>query len=274
MMKKTSMGRQKIEIKRIDREDSRQVTFSKRRSGLFKKASELCTLCGAESALIVFSPAGKAFSFGHPSVDSILDRFFTQDIPPEDSDGVSSSLPEGHRGGIIYELNRQYTEAFNKLEAEKKRAQMLKQISKPNQIQSWWEAPIENLSLHELEQLKLIMKELKHSVAKRGNELLMDSSSQSPFLAFNSLSMVDPFVHGHKPNERNTPTFPHGHGYSLPNWNSSSSVAFGLGLPTVPHRLGLPSTINTSNSVSHSSGLIGDNVSFIPHNFGFGHRLF
>ncbi|KAJ9680224.1 hypothetical protein PVL29_019509 [Vitis rotundifolia] len=57
------MARQKIQIKRIDNTAARQVTFSKRRRGLFKKAQELSTLCDAEIALIVFSAAGKLFEY-------------------------------------------------------------------------------------------------------------------------------------------------------------------------------------------------------------------
>lgn len=57
------MTRQKIEIKKIDNPTARQVTFSKRRRGLFKKAQELSTLCDAEVALIVFSTTGKLFEY-------------------------------------------------------------------------------------------------------------------------------------------------------------------------------------------------------------------
>ncbi|MBA0877198.1 hypothetical protein Goshw_020212 [Gossypium schwendimanii] len=42
------MGRGKIAIRRIDNSASRQVTFSKRRKGLIKKAKELAILCDAE----------------------------------------------------------------------------------------------------------------------------------------------------------------------------------------------------------------------------------
>ncbi|CAN1769992.1 Agamous-like MADS-box protein AGL28 [Linum perenne] len=52
---------QKMSIKKILNKSNLQVTFSKRRAGLFKKASELCTLCGVEITVIVFSPAGKAY---------------------------------------------------------------------------------------------------------------------------------------------------------------------------------------------------------------------
>ncbi|KAA8536409.1 hypothetical protein F0562_028887 [Nyssa sinensis] len=57
------MVRQKIQIKKIDNITARQVTFSKRRRGLFKKAQELSTLCDAEIALIVFSATGKLFEY-------------------------------------------------------------------------------------------------------------------------------------------------------------------------------------------------------------------
>ncbi|GMH17242.1 hypothetical protein Nepgr_019083 [Nepenthes gracilis] len=57
------MGRGKVELKRIENNISRQVTFSKRRTGLFKKAHELSVLCDAEVALIVFSSRGRLYQF-------------------------------------------------------------------------------------------------------------------------------------------------------------------------------------------------------------------
>lgn len=58
------MKRTKIKIKKIDNITARQVTFSKRRRGLFKKAQELSVLCDAEVGLIVFSATGKLFDYG------------------------------------------------------------------------------------------------------------------------------------------------------------------------------------------------------------------
>ncbi|KAI5386076.1 hypothetical protein KIW84_072592 [Lathyrus oleraceus] len=57
------MTRKKIQIKKIDNISSRQVTFSKRRKGLFKKAQELSTLCDADVALMVFSATNKLFEY-------------------------------------------------------------------------------------------------------------------------------------------------------------------------------------------------------------------
>ncbi|MCL7034925.1 hypothetical protein MKW94_015422 [Papaver nudicaule] len=57
------MVRGKTEMRRIENATSRQVTFSKRRNGLLKKAFELSVLCEAEVALIIFSPRGKLYEF-------------------------------------------------------------------------------------------------------------------------------------------------------------------------------------------------------------------
>jgi MADS-box transcription factor len=57
------MGRGKVVLERIENKISRQVTFSKRRNGLLKKAYELSLLCDAEVALIIFSSRGKLFEF-------------------------------------------------------------------------------------------------------------------------------------------------------------------------------------------------------------------
>lgn len=62
-VKKEIMVRGKTQMKRIENATSRQVTFSKRRNGLLKKAFELSVLCDAEVALIIFSSSGKLYEF-------------------------------------------------------------------------------------------------------------------------------------------------------------------------------------------------------------------
>nr|AIY25021.1 short vegetative phase 2 [Dimocarpus longan] len=71
------MTRQKIEIKKIDNTTARQVTFSKRRRGLFKKAQELSTLCDAEIALMVFSATGKLFEYSSSSMKQVIEKYKT-----------------------------------------------------------------------------------------------------------------------------------------------------------------------------------------------------
>ncbi|KAK7352459.1 hypothetical protein VNO80_17881 [Phaseolus coccineus] len=83
------MGRVKLQIKKIENTTNRQVTFSKRRNGLIKKAYELSVLCDVDVALIMFSPSGRPsfFSgnkrFSHfyltlvffSSIEEILERY-------------------------------------------------------------------------------------------------------------------------------------------------------------------------------------------------------
>ena len=57
------MVRGKIQMRRIENATSRQVTFSKRRNGLLKKAFELSVLCDSEVAVIVFSQKGRLYEF-------------------------------------------------------------------------------------------------------------------------------------------------------------------------------------------------------------------
>ncbi|XP_010541718.1 PREDICTED: floral homeotic protein PISTILLATA [Tarenaya hassleriana] len=63
------MGRGKIEIKRIENANNRLVTFTKRRSGMMKKAKEITVLCDAKVSLIIFASNGKMHDFCSPSMD-------------------------------------------------------------------------------------------------------------------------------------------------------------------------------------------------------------
>ncbi|CAL0315563.1 unnamed protein product [Lupinus luteus] len=69
------MARQKRKIKKIDNVSARQVTFCKRRRGIFKKAQELSVLCDAKVALLVFSATGKLYEYASSSMKDILTRY-------------------------------------------------------------------------------------------------------------------------------------------------------------------------------------------------------
>uniref|UniRef100_A0A804LU22 MADS-box domain-containing protein n=1 Tax=Zea mays TaxID=4577 RepID=A0A804LU22_MAIZE len=66
--------RGRLELRRIQDRTSRQVRFSKRRSGLFKKAHELSVLCDAEVAMVVFSPAGRLYHYA--SLGTSIEKTF------------------------------------------------------------------------------------------------------------------------------------------------------------------------------------------------------
>ncbi|XP_077226086.1 agamous-like MADS-box protein MADS9 [Tasmannia lanceolata] len=71
------MGRGKIEIKRIENSTNRQVTYSKRKGGIVKKAKEITVLCDAQVSLVIFSSTGKMSDYCGPSntLVKLLDRY-------------------------------------------------------------------------------------------------------------------------------------------------------------------------------------------------------
>lgn len=62
-------------MRRIENATSRQVTFSKRRNGLLKKAYELSVLCDAEVAVIIFSQKGRLYEFSSSNMQSAIERY-------------------------------------------------------------------------------------------------------------------------------------------------------------------------------------------------------
>ncbi|KAI3414699.1 uncharacterized protein J3R85_015997 [Psidium guajava] len=95
------MVRGKTQMKRIENDTSRQVTFSKRRNGLLKKAFELSVLCDAEVALIIFSPRGKLYEFSSSSLSKTIEKYQkrakdmgakTGEIPMQSSKGNTVDL--------------------------------------------------------------------------------------------------------------------------------------------------------------------------------------
>ncbi|KAM5570788.1 agamous-like MADS-box protein AGL65 [Rosa sericea] len=57
------MGRVKLKIKKLESSGNRQVTYSKRRNGILKKAKELSILCDVDITLLMFSPTGRPTLF-------------------------------------------------------------------------------------------------------------------------------------------------------------------------------------------------------------------
>ncbi|XP_022969948.1 MADS-box protein AGL42-like [Cucurbita maxima] len=69
------MVRGKVEMKRIENSTSRQVTFSKRRNGILKKAYELSVLCDAEVSVIIFSQRGRLYEFSSSIMQKTIERY-------------------------------------------------------------------------------------------------------------------------------------------------------------------------------------------------------
>ncbi|PWA79225.1 AGAMOUS-like 23 [Artemisia annua] len=158
----------------MEKESNLQVTFSKRRSGLFKKASELSILCGVEIAIVVFSPAKKAFSF---------EKIFHQVQTP--------LLMEVHRNAQIHELNRQLTYVDSQLDIKKNKSDELSKIRKEGQDNHWWEAPTESLGLEELEQLKVQLGVLGSTIGEKKERSVAEAANAMAVVPISSSTGID-----------------------------------------------------------------------------------
>ncbi|KAK3432806.1 hypothetical protein EUGRSUZ_D00313 [Eucalyptus grandis] len=158
------MGRRKIEIQMVTDSCTRQVTFSKRRTGLFKKANELAILCAVQIAIIVFSPGGKPFSFGHPNVESILHRFLNQEKTPDE--GTSKDAKSRDESATDGNLNQQLLDLLKRLNAEEKRGEMLEKMVKAKRA-----AKGQPLGLPELGELKRSLEDLREKLRDRMNDI-------------------------------------------------------------------------------------------------------
>ncbi|KAL2995896.1 hypothetical protein AAZX31_10G242200 [Glycine max] len=118
---KKSCGRQKIEMKKMSNE------------------SNLQTLCGADVTLVVFSPGEKVFSFAHPNVDAVIDRYLAR-APPTDLSGAVQFV-EAHR--------------MAHLNLEKKEAE----------AHLWWARSVEGMSMAQVKQFKAALEEMKKQVS-------------------------------------------------------------------------------------------------------------
>ncbi|KAL5560381.1 hypothetical protein UlMin_036592 [Ulmus minor] len=194
---KNSKGKQKIEMKFIEQESKRLVTFSKRKSGIFKKANDLSATCGADFGILMFSGSGKPFSFAKPSMESIADRFLkenplVEDLPLEGIENFGTGFDphffEAHQLERVEVLKKRYNEVVSQLEAEKEKEKLLKKILMEEESslpKGWWETPIENLDLQEVQEMSESIEKLdlmlRNHLKLRGNANNSFGASSSSF---------------------------------------------------------------------------------------------
>ncbi|KAL5755178.1 hypothetical protein ACOSP7_023398 [Xanthoceras sorbifolium] len=145
--------------------EARKMYFSKRRSGLFKKASELCILCAVEAAI---------FIFGNPCVDTTVNK-----LRPGMPDSCLSQRTQADHEATMDALNKEYAAALEKLKAEEKRGEELEQINKAFQGPRWLVSPVEELSLDDLLMKEKFLDDLHVKIQKRMEELQGQTSTAS-----------------------------------------------------------------------------------------------
>ncbi|CAN6678928.1 unnamed protein product [Malus baccata var. baccata] len=142
----------KIKIRKIDYLPARQVTFSKRRRGIFKKAGELSILCESEVAVIIFSQTGKLFDFSSSSTKDVIARYNSH------IGGEKSDQPTIHQLQLEKENNIRLRK---ELEDKSCKLRQMKGVD------------LEDLDLDELQKLeKLVEASLGRVIQTKGAELI------------------------------------------------------------------------------------------------------
>ncbi|XP_059447741.1 agamous-like MADS-box protein AP1 [Corylus avellana] len=153
------MGRGRVQLKRIENKINRQVTFSKRRGGLLKKAHEISVLCDAEVAVIVFSHKGKLFEYAtDSSMEKILERY------------ERYSYAERQLAAADSEAQGNWTLEFARL---KGKVELLQRNHR-----HYLGDDLESLSLKELQHLEQQLDTALKHVRTRKNQLMYESISQ------------------------------------------------------------------------------------------------
>ncbi|KAI3939287.1 hypothetical protein MKW92_022951 [Papaver armeniacum] len=213
-------GRRKIKIEKITNKSRLQVTFSKRRKGLFKKATELSVLTGAETALIAFSPARRPYVSGNP--DLIINRFVNNNngeaseiqkdddeeqrrymkvkrepeaLSPAGKPYGSSEIQKKDDELSVCDEQRRYMEVEKQLDPEKKRGVFLDSLINSDlgtgNDKSWWDSYMNGLNLDELIQMRRDMENLQKCVSERSHDLKMMNSNVASSSSCSSSSYED-----------------------------------------------------------------------------------
>uniref|UniRef100_A0A0E0MMP4 MADS-box transcription factor n=1 Tax=Oryza punctata TaxID=4537 RepID=A0A0E0MMP4_ORYPU len=154
------MGRGKVQLRRIENEVSRQVTFSKRRSGLFKKAHEIAVLCDVDVALIVFSGKGKLYDYAssHTSMERILEKYDRHVL--SQGNNVTEEFPE-LEGSMSYD----HIKLRGRIEALKKSQRNL------------MGQELDSLALRDIQQLENQIDTSLKNIRSRKEKLLMEKNT-------------------------------------------------------------------------------------------------
>ncbi|XP_004513973.1 agamous-like MADS-box protein AGL62 [Cicer arietinum] len=153
-----------------------QLSFAKRKQGLFNKVTELSVLCQAKTALIITSKDKKIYACGYPNVDTVIRHFLDGQQNPVD--GEKQMMQEEEES--VENLRVQYEALQDQLKEEKKNLQVITEAQKNGScFHSWWNDSIDDMNLESLEMFKTSLENLKLNLLLSLDEKRIRSSSST-----------------------------------------------------------------------------------------------
>ncbi|GJM95688.1 hypothetical protein PR202_ga12459 [Eleusine coracana subsp. coracana] len=167
--RRASQGKQRIDICYIQNKERRQVTFSKRRKGLFKKASELAQLCSARVAVI--AERSRAFAIGAPSVNAVLHAYSGEeegDVEKEVSSWLNQDEDDDSCRSAVEAALRQAEETKALAAAQQARMKAIgeKVALATEGRKHWWEADMQQLGPEVLPEFARALQRLRDNVQR------------------------------------------------------------------------------------------------------------
>ncbi|CAF2065496.1 unnamed protein product [Brassica oleracea var. botrytis] len=175
------MGRAKLEIKPIQKSTNRQITYSKRKKGLIKKAYELSTLCDIDLALLMFSPSDRLCIFSSETrIEDVLAKYINLPDQEREKYYLLRTLEQlKTENDMAFQINEpRFLSLLQELEKELCRLQQQLQISE-EELRKFEPDPVRFTSMEEMEACENhLLSTLTRMVQRR--EHLLSRSFEAP----------------------------------------------------------------------------------------------
>ncbi|KMZ66545.1 hypothetical protein ZOSMA_296G00130 [Zostera marina] len=195
------MGRAKLKIKRLENAGGRHVTFSKRKTGIIKKAKELSILCDIDLALLMFSPAEKAIlCLGENStIDQVLHKF-SQQTPQERAKSFWVKPESVEKLEHIIGIEDYLKHALNDLDAQKEMCDRINFANMEGSSSNRFQGGMQSMHMAAQPPMPWIQNNTQHTMlnAQHTNKLPNVISHNFPLAAQND-------THVPRPVQNNTP---------------------------------------------------------------------
>ncbi|XP_074270703.1 agamous-like MADS-box protein AGL61 [Silene latifolia] len=170
MPRNSNIGRRRSTLTRIEIKDDRLITFSKRRSGIYKKASELIALCDAEIGILIFSESNKPYTYGAPDFETVANCYLGYHNPPSTNPTIDN-IVQAFKKEKLQEMYDVINDLSSHLDFLIKEEEQITKIVAPIKDQFWWEAPLDNMNQQEMDHLVELMEKLNVKANEKGEEI-------------------------------------------------------------------------------------------------------
>jgi hypothetical protein len=155
----------------------RSLTFFKRRSGLFKAASDLSTLTGARVAVVLESESGRFSSFGTPEASPIVDAFLLGSAPTD------LDTSEADKASITNLQNEVFQLEKDKAMEDKRRKESLarssRKVQQASKVARYVYGSVDDLDATELFEMYRELSRVQQEISDRLPTTLLHDASKA-----------------------------------------------------------------------------------------------